>query len=1620
MADFGARLTQLSNCVEDLQDDLIAFELPHLPTDLPVLVDPKQWASGSDTEHSTSQRKIRDVFQAHTRLCERELVRLQAHTAAISLLELTEEENGMPIVQEILGYSRRIAVWQSALRGHVQKLGQADTWSNAVAAVEEAVEFVQEAYEKDQRQGSSDDATGLSLTRAARRRFLSLSNHLKATTVSCESAQATFEAGLAPMHGEDSRAAAPGQVSEINSDHAASCEHIEDWQGAFRQLLRPGLLGTASFRACRRAHDLAVVLGAHETTRTAAIEAIEAAGDAAIDCLLSFACESSAALPRTVNAENGPGEGLFVPEESDDNPLAAIGHQLRATSEDVARRRHNRTSREQIENDNQVKGVNCAGQIEWPMHDDDIDIVDDDVLVEASKHVNAMVQRARHLDFRTVDTHPIMRAAAAVAARYAKPWARAAHALCNAVDRSNIRVRFESCSQRETIHGLKSGQTTVVGATPGDVSLGVSTPQQLTQSQHQEDQSLDSESGAEFDDFESDHWDTETRRCFKESDRGSQSSPIPAQYTTENAECDAAADFDVGCRPIEKQVGEFGALHSPITETSGRVGSVDSGDSHLNGTGTFDLNIAMQETQDAMDAEGQPKTKRVAALTGEGDDSVDFSYRHQLSLLNQGLGLTDSEDSDEMGPGSGSGSAMEISFVAGFGDSGSPSSGRDFVGDSFIAEPANSKVVDLAAIQGSQRHATSADFSPPAPPSDSGDYDPDEDTSYQKLPKTNAQLNDGEHEALFVSQDQETTPTGSLDGQIAFRNSSTWPEESTVRPVSEALAATIPVRQASLQNSFEDARRSGSDEHPDQQSTENPPPTPHRVPQFMPESLNECFSMPNIAALQAALADFHHTFFISSTSIVSCQKDAVLSSLFSYSGEEDEHEGTIARAGTDSSVDSDNPINCEHPPRWAPEVVFPAISKTVQTLEMFAQHRLTQLQKGMSLMRKVQDSEMELQAQLQEAHVSGRTDELRKCLERCQPLFELWKMAAKRERELSNLPVAATERVGSTSSPSVSASLVDAKKHLVNESSSLDGAANREEAQTGPPNINREDWAAIFDVNGIALSSSVLTNRALLFLHRREAELAYEQKQRSRWDELISLLDLVSRTLEAFEQHAMRDTSPHGKRQQTARHLSLLPTSERDVIDDESPQETKHGVPAHLLGDAPWVHNFAGAVQATVDIAKHREAVQQLAAAELFQADHGLSKRPEAARSEKAVMVDTVQAETIVHGTDVEGISGSAHLASLCDQLLHALQSRLNDENRQEEHLCRLSQDGAVLESVDVLALVRLARIVLTSAEAAMRELGTEIPFDRSLDANLTENAKVLKPRASSIEDHYAGQQRHANENAPSSLVPPGLAIQLPKGRPDDLPAWDSSLSDSGSNIVSHPDGYVHVRSSPRSALDELPLAANSVSEHFLGNFDADLKNTQVMHGMDSKVQATPSKPSVQTITSTAQLHGGDAMETEWELDSKFCARACTHGCRLACEKYGVGSLASLLARCRQGITLLDDEALLLAELESVAHTHANTEGNMTVDFHWGDLMPGKGTVADLLLSQKSAACAAEERATSARVYTANRLAQLEKRIVTVDRFIDSASDKLCMLVDLSRRALNDFCQGIDARCREE
>ena len=107
--------------------------------------------------------------------------------------------------------------------------------------------------------------------------------------------------------------------------------------------------------------------------------------------------------------------------------------------------------------------------------------------------------------------------------------------------------------------------------------------------------------------------------------------------------------------------------------------------------------------------------------------------------------------------------------------------------------------------------------------------------------------------------------------------------------------------------------------------------------------------------------------------------------------------------------------------------------------------------------------------------------------------------------------------------------------------------------------------------------------------------------------------------------------------------------------------------------------------------------------------------------------------------------------------------------------------------------------------------------------------------------------------------------------------------------------------------------------------------------------------------------------------------------------------MASLLARCRQGITLLDDEALLLAELESVAHTHANTEGNMTVDFHWGDLMPGKGTVADLLLSQKSAACAAEERATSARVYTANRLAQLEKRIVTVDRFIDSASDKVQM-----------------------
>lgn len=61
-------------------------------------------------------------------------------------------------------------------------------------------------------------------------------------------------------------------------------------------------------------------------------------------------------------------------------------------------------------------------------------------------------------------------------------------------------------------------------------------------------------------------------------------------------------------------------------------------------------------------------------------------------------------------------------------------------------------------------------------------------------------------------------------------------------------------------------------------------------------------------------------------------------------------------------------------------------------------------------MQRVQDSEMELRAQLQEAHVTGRLDELRECLERCRPLFASWNTTAQHERELSNIPVAATVR----------------------------------------------------------------------------------------------------------------------------------------------------------------------------------------------------------------------------------------------------------------------------------------------------------------------------------------------------------------------------------------------------------------------------------------------------------------------------------------------------------------------------------------------------------------------------------------------------------------------------------
>lgn len=501
------------------------------------------------------------------------------------------------------------------------------------------------------------------------------------------------------------------------------------------------------------------------------------------------------------------------------------------------------------------------------------------------------------------------------------------------------------------------------------------------------------------------------------------------------------------------------------------------------------------------------------------------------------------------------------------------------------------------------------------------------------------------------------------------------------------------------------------------------------------------------------------------------------------------------------------------------------------------------------------------------------------------------------------------ESLDSTSSPSVL--VVDEEHDLVHRK---DGAAGREEDERGPPTIDRSRLEAIFDVDGVIPSSAVLTHRSLVFLRRREAELAYEREQRLRWDGLVLLLDLASRTLEAFELHTARDESQSstGKNQpSTTRHAprALLPGNELAFNNDDDESDQGHldsWLPALPLGDAPWVHNVAGAVQATIDFAKHREAMEQLAAAGRFRAGQAASQAMVAAESEDedAVMTDTVHAEALLDETDARGSSRAAHLASLCDELQHALQAQPNDDdNRQEERhrLCRFSQDGAVLESVDVLALVRLARSVLASVEAAVSELGAETPLDglSDTDARSTENANFTKPQESPIEHHDSRQRHQVNENNSSPmLLPPGLSLPATEELPECLLARASSSPASDSNVVCQSVGNVHGRSSPRGALDELPVAANSVSEVFVGNVAAGQENAHAAHahGMGSKWQAAPTimlkaqRSNERTFNSMEQAPEGDVVATELELDSKFCAHARTQG-------YGAVAVGDLLEK---------------------------------------------------------------------------------------------------------------------------
>ena len=475
---FAERLTELSNCVEQLQNDLIAYELPTLPPTA-TAVDPDDAKRIVADDAGLFQRMMCD----HVAACRADTAKLQLHTDSIEALAIDEAtESDMPIAEEILSFRRRIGAWTRALRGNETKAVQVSVlctcvcvrklrllglyvrsvatgeccarrhpsnqpllclllpcnrapihaklveWTTAIQRLETACEFVRRQLARDQRLGSGDTARGLALSRAARRRFDTLAVHLREEAVSCATAFDAFEAGLSSSRDGDGNDTSDGDEDSDDTDIATGHRHgsLDDawnnrhdnqqlhhdngaiagssvtgasgadadaakkkkkhtiyWREYFVKM-RDGALGSISRRTCRKARDLGIELDAHQATRDAAIDAVEDVANAAVRCLLAF----------VVNRGTEQGFSLNDDDDVENSQRTAPS----ATSAGAVSAKAPATNTTTT-----TTGDGGVGHVDG-----------DATVLVATATLDMLVDRAKAMKFRTVDEHPLTKAAEAV------------------------------------------------------------------------------------------------------------------------------------------------------------------------------------------------------------------------------------------------------------------------------------------------------------------------------------------------------------------------------------------------------------------------------------------------------------------------------------------------------------------------------------------------------------------------------------------------------------------------------------------------------------------------------------------------------------------------------------------------------------------------------------------------------------------------------------------------------------------------------------------------------------------------------------------------------------------------------------------------------------------------------------------------------------------------------------------------------------------------------------------------------------------------------------------------------------------------------------------------------